>query len=474
MSTALVAVLLVAWVLEDPAGGEALAGRARQRLAESLPQLTELAAWCQRNQLAGQRDRVYELILEADPDCAPAREALKYRRAQDGSWTRSASYRAPRNESLRALEQEYPRRRDEILEPLLDGFLALVEEYQESADSAARHQTLALLLLLDQDCAAVRDYLGETREGGRWLLSETVAARAGRKRLLARAQEIEAEIPEPEVSRIRDSETELRLPWKGARATAGFRVAGTVDDAELLRAARALEAAAALFRDVFVTLGRPPRDFTFYLLRDKDEARALLERHASVTPEVRAQALELSGCWICDKTFVKYSDRREVRIDGVVHALVADLVSQTVGHTDQGWGREAVAHHFTELLLGTRLTTTFGEERYASKRGSGRDVDLRLPDADWLLLGRKLYARSHPPDLPSLMGRDLNDLTGEDTVLAYAVMAYFIWADPRAGLTLQMLQAGGEHPVEAIREATGFEFRHFTARLGRWLEEMGA
>ncbi|MBI4878147.1 MAG: hypothetical protein HY812_00595 [Planctomycetes bacterium] len=193
-----------------------------------------------------------------------------------------------------------------------------------------------------------------------------------------------------------------------------------------------------------------------------------------MTAETRAQALELSGCWISDKTFVKYSGQREVRIDGVVHALVADLVSQTVGHTDQGWGREAIAHHFTEALLGTRLTTTFGEERYARKRSAGRDVDLRLPGADWLLLCRGLFDRAHPPDLPALMGRELNDLTGEDTVLAYAVMAYFLWADPRAGLTLQMLQSGGAHPIDAIREATGFEFRHFTARLGRWLEEMGA
>ncbi|MBI4878146.1 MAG: hypothetical protein HY812_00590 [Planctomycetes bacterium] len=198
MIGALGAAFVIACAFGDPAGNEALAGLARQRLEKSLAELLDLASWCQKNQLAGQRDRTYELILEADPENALAREALKYRRARDGSWTRSGSYRAPLNGSPRALEEEYPRHRDKVLEPLLDDFLALVEEHEESADSAARHDTLALLLLLDQECRAVRDYLGETREGGRWLLKETVAARAGRERLLRQAEEIEAQIPAPE------------------------------------------------------------------------------------------------------------------------------------------------------------------------------------------------------------------------------------------------------------------------------------
>ena len=61
--------------------------------------LEDLADWCSKNGLAGERDRIYESILQLDPDHARARKGLRYERDKEGAWVRKRSYRAPRNRS---------------------------------------------------------------------------------------------------------------------------------------------------------------------------------------------------------------------------------------------------------------------------------------------------------------------------------------------------------------------------------------
>ena len=143
--------------------------------------LEDLAGWCAKSRLLGERDRLYASILELDPDHARARKQLKYTRDEQGTWIRKRTYRAPKNSSRKAWP-EYERRMGEIRERFASNVRATIDK------SSARDRERALLALrvVDPGNDWAREQLGEVRMDGEWRLKETATALSTRRPFLAR------------------------------------------------------------------------------------------------------------------------------------------------------------------------------------------------------------------------------------------------------------------------------------------------
>ena len=124
--------------------------RTRARWAElrgeALERMHGLANWCTGAKMFRARADVYEAILHFEPDDPDARKWLKYKRAEDGTWTRKKNYRRPRD--MGKGRATYEAKHAALAAWFLEEARALIEA-TESVDDP----TLARRIVLGSDAA---------------------------------------------------------------------------------------------------------------------------------------------------------------------------------------------------------------------------------------------------------------------------------------------------------------------------------
>lgn len=450
---------------------------ARARLVETLVvQLDELAGFCQKSRAYLERDRLYELLLEYEPDHKDARKMLGYkwdRKAEE--WTRPREYRAPKNvdheAALEALE-----RRAALLQAHADGVVRALEEHRDELTDARFRAEVFALLVLDPDDERLRGFLGQVKaddEGGAssgWVLAETRHARARRTVLREWKKELRDGAPPGEPGAPTEAEQALGLSWRKVLQTERVRVLCTGEEREALDALQSCHQVCTLVTRVFGGEFEPA--YTVYLV-DSDAARdKLLEQHPAVDPAKVEFLKSVQGGTISWGEFGQWGPHRDQRVDGAVRQVVSRYMLQTFRTGDKlGWVHEGFGMYLTHLLIGTRLTFYIRQTEYEEGQLDRRK--LTDPDSDWLRLAAGVLKGSKSPSLPFTLGRDVNTLTTEDLLASYALTAFLIEGH-EPGLAVRVLTrvGAGENSVTVLEQELGYDHETLKQRLIAWLGEL--
>jgi len=466
LAFALFAPRAAAW---PPAGSESLEEvRATARTA-LVERLLGLAQWCNQNDLFEERDRVWRLVIGVDADNLEARKGLRYARNTDGSW-KDPSPRPVKNRNAAALEQ-LPAKRAEAIGPFRD---ALFERLKaEDVPAEVRRSVLDEILSIDPDDAGVHEMLGEARLEDRWVLRESVAAKARRAEIRTAVQTAkEADIPlEPAAPTA--EETTLFDGWKCGSTCDGVRVIGSGDAAQCESLARICQAAGAV---VETALGAPAQwstGFSFYVLTGAGEKDAFIAKLPGLDEAQRATMKKtigggIPGTW---KVVIFEPDAAKRQDCSVRHGLAHLLFTGWKIETKHAWIFEGLGLYLTREICGTRLTWFCSGAGVASEGKNSPRGRLMVADSNWMNEALKVLTKDPPPDLGAMFERDLPSFGVEDVLMSYALCAYLVEACPQAVSPLLKDIGEGTPSAAALEKALGWNVPELQARLVRWLKE---
>lgn len=460
---------------------EAAEAEAKAAVAEArkglVARLVELAEWCVSVRLAGQRDRLAAEILHFDPDHAKARGWLRYTKDKAGAWVQAKGYKPPLDVTNSTQLPELARRRAALAAEPAALIVTTLQRLGSTLPLRRRELILDELLRIAPDDERARAIHGDVRDGTGFVLGETKASRERRGALAEEARTLLASIPEPRPATPKPEETEFVAGgWARAYATADLRIlgAGTHSSHLLARAVRLGQAArqafpALLGHDVPEIAG-----LTFFLYALPFDAYAFFDTSPRMQPSQRAFARNLSCYWMPSGPHVLvYPNDDETRVEWVPRIVVSGMLEGgfELGPTF-GMLFEGVGVWMTTRLCGTHRTFTVRTGDYAN--GQPRDEGLlgriRANEADWLAEARGLVSKGIRPDLRLGLGKDVNAMTAEDLVFAFALASYLFEARPEQ--VAPLLRAFPKGPVDAAVEGSlGLTVEGLEARLVRWLEE---
>jgi len=443
----------------------------RIKLGDTLaPQLLDLASWATRNGLSGERDRVYEQLIHFQPENRQARRILRYRRTKE-VWKQSSGYRRPGNKKEENLP-EFSNRQDAILVPYRDQMKELLAREGAKASFRHRHAAYLDLLALDPEDEALRGLAGESRLGDAWVLTATAEAHKRQESLPKAADAARDAVAEPKASPPTDQESEFSLEWSAGFETPKVRVVGTVSENEIRRVCRFAEAAAPIFSEA-VNARTELFDNTVIHLFKPDDGRTFLKEHPGVTDSNRAFALKLKH-WTIPATahVVSWAREEVVRVDAAVRQAVALLLWRQFKITlDHGWVSEGVGLYMTRLIAGTRLNWFVTPSEYArSPEEDAFKNRLMQNKSNWLEECAILLKR-RSPGFQTLMGRNVNDMSTEDLVMAYALAQYLIEGRPR-DVPAVLRMVGKKVPAHEIAsKALDIDLPALEEQFKRWVSE---
>ncbi len=439
----------------------------RAAIAQLVPRVVELAKWCDAKKLYLERDQLAQVVLVHDPDHADARRWLRFEK-RSGQWKRTKPYKAPRNWEPDALAQ-VPARRDALFGAFADRMFEVLATDDTSTSPGVRDRVVRSVLSVAPDDARFRMVNGDVRRGDEWVLAETQRTPEGRSTLRAAAARALGGVPAPTPSRVSSVERSLGLQWTAAVATPGVRVLATTSPAEAAASAALCEAADDLVGEVLAMQLAIPNGLGFYVLRDRREARTFVGRHPSMDEASRRDLDRFSGLWIPKSLqALEYSDHPAMRIDGTVRQTVNLLLRRALGGDLRAWVSEGTGIYLSHLLTGTRLTYFAKASRYAQDSEAGeRSLS---GAADWLVEARRMLDED-PLDLDLLLHRDLNVMTGLDSLYAHALSAYLLETRPKEARQFLLRLGEGMKVAEAIALTLDTDVHGLQYRLERWLRE---
>jgi hypothetical protein len=463
-------------LLVGGARGQGVAYASRQLVEEA----EELAEWCTKKKLLRSRNEVFELILLFEPDHEKARHWLRYERQGD-AWVRPKPYKAPRDFDNDAIG-EFRTRRAALASRFVERLWPAVEQ----GGPAARHETLAAILLVDPGNERAREANGEVLRNGRWVLRETATALQRRPELQRLAGRALAAVPAPAADELTDTERSLGLRWTGALRGHWWRFVSTSPAEEVRPALRAADAAAEFFAGALPDEARPvtPEGMRacgaeLYFLQGDEEGARFLRTHPAITPADRGFAERLSGTWVPGSyARVQWFSTPEGRRDGASRAGIDTVMGFRYGNHKQGWIVEGFGLYLNAYLVGTRLTTYVSRTDYATDRDRLKKLDLwrrmKQRGSDWLLFAHHLREESGKPvDLRFLAAKGLNEMNVEDLVHAHSLAAYLVdLVEGRPDGVSRFLALSIDRNLDdALAEAYGVAVGEVDARLARWLRE---
>ena len=502
----LLPVLFLACPLPITAAGEVqTALQAVDR--ESAAALRTLAAWCQKQKLYGKRDEALEVLLQYAPDDEKARRRLKFKREDDGTWTRSARYKRPPNLSRAGLDEADARLADirladtqarvaahaearslaDIAEArrVLAGMRSL---HPSLASVAAAERTLALRYYgmvadrgllpevrdttawLEQNLPAdleVRSTLGLVEREGRLVLAESARALADEAGFLAAAATAAEAKVEPDVANA--YEKKIELPWSTPQRTEHLRVAGTAAPKGLAAVARACEGAGSFFERGF---GRPPvrrKDLILYVFSKKGEREVFLSGYpVQDNPTLRLRK-KLDLVYADGQTLAIRNILPAAQLDLAVNEVLNQMISETFlqNAVPRAWHAEGLARYLAWRGTGTRYAIN------VSGSYAGQSKDRAIPDtkADWLAKARAYLAKG-PADLQTLLGKGTDVFTVRDALVAYAFSVYLLEGHPGLGALFLTSHHQTKDVDRTCREVLGYRRVLVEERLVRWLDEV--
>lgn len=469
------------------AEGDGSVARWEALRAEAVERLEALAAWALDAKLFSSRAETLETLLLFEPEHAAARKALHYKKDRQG-WTRDPKYKPVKNQS--ALGKEYEARRTALGAWVVSQAGPAIEAARREAPRA-RSGWVASVLALAPDSAVARGWNDELLDPAasaapRWILQETLAARARRPALKQTGAEAVKGAPVAKDGLPEDVDKPGGVTWPRIVQSPRVRVLGFPAAEELRETARHVEAAWPVYE---AALGRTGvtleeklsygRGLTLYVFDAPADAEPWLAAQPGVTERFAEFSKPLVGTFLPGRTAhcVK-SVGPELRREAAPRQVVADLLRHGLGlHKRQAWLAEALIIYLTWQIVGTRhiYSVTDPPERYAQKQDGRPDPTARMSDAsaDWLELARELLEGPGTPDPYLLPGRDFNQITKPDVLYGYAVAAYAVEGlGERTWPFLAALAADRGTDLDAVCiEVLGHDMRTLEARVRRWLAE---
>ncbi|MCK6459802.1 MAG: hypothetical protein L6Q95_07890, partial [Planctomycetes bacterium] len=302
-----------------------------------------------------------------------------------------------------------------------------------------------------------------------------VVAAAERRRELARAARAALDaVPEPDRVEV-GQDAQLGVAWTDAVETETWRVVATTGLEEARKAAVIATATAPLFEACFGVAVAPRPGQVCYVMAERKDFHAVLERHPGCKPEFRKFAWEVASAWL-PRTSVLLAVHAQAatRLEYAARQPTAALMLRAFGITAKhGWAYEGIGLYLTELLTGTHTTYTIHPSDYArDDRREKAELFARIQaaDADWFEVARHLVRDRKCPDLVEMMSKDVNLMDAADLVFSYVLAAYLLEA--QADKAPALLRAIGEKKVpfhEAVPQALGIDVRTLQQRVESWL-----
>lgn len=441
--------------------------------ASLLQELESLANECQRARLYLEKDRLYWMILELDPDHRVARRALRFVRNGD-EWRQSFTYKPGKNRNDAQLE-DYRARIERAWARYRAGMFTLIETHRLMLGLAGVEQNLEAMRELYPEDVTLRGLLGEVRLGDRWILKETLLARERRAAIASIAQSSLEKAPAPEESVATAEELELRIRWNAAEQTPEVRVLGTVPKSETVKTARVSHAVGDFFRVLFREHQRQCEDFTIYLLNGPAQGLQLTRNWPGLTQQMRADLERAQGGWLGEERRLgEWSANPLRRLDGAARQSLGLFLLDVYGiNGRQGWAWEGLGLYLVHQLIGTRMTWFFEGEGYGKGATSGGLwSSMQAPTSDWLQMGEDFMAVGEFSRLRYLLGRNVNSMTDSDLLHSYVLAAYLVEGRPNQLPAILTRIGAGEHPVRVFETELGVSIDRLEERLQRWLIEM--
>ncbi|MEM8883876.1 MAG: hypothetical protein AAGD14_07405 [Planctomycetota bacterium] len=433
--------------------------------------LAAFAAWCDGKNLRGQRDDAYVLLLHFDPQHEYARKRLRYKwDKKQLRWVRKGKYRRPKDREGDALEEAR-----NGYEALADRFVRDTLAALAAPDTKAsqRRRARADLLAVAPEDVRVRELHDEVKRGDAWVLGETTRSAERAKEIEELVRDLRRKVRPARKGGVTDDDRAFGLPFAHSWKSQSWRVLGTVPDKELVELAFLCEAAHPMLLHTFGLRGNAPRGLTLYVLRD--EQTQALQAHPAYGDEERKFVLAMNGSWVPGKlAFVAWSTRPAWRRDVAMRAVFGLYLKQRFGLTvQQGWAWEGFGSYLTYQLAGVRMAISGQKGRYAQDRKTreSQDRGTKFVKTDWPRLVRRLYDEKKAPDFATLLGKDVNGITADESLVSYALAEYLTTGFPRRCAALLKRYGSGTSLDDALIETFGFDLREFERRFVRWLRE---
>jgi hypothetical protein len=465
--TLLLAVLLAGGAAGQGGEFERVRAQAQSELARALEAHVE---WCTGKTLFQARERALLLLLELEPDHAEARKLLGFTREKDGTWKPPAKPRPPKDFDKKLLG-EADTRLAAAHGPYVERLWALLEAGALSA--AERELAVADVLRFEPDHEHVHALLGEVHDGERWVLPETLTARARREVLRELVKSAFADVLPAEEVPLSARERAFGQKWK-AVAVGPVRVVGSVPLDELRLCAQALQALERFAQGVFQVEHELPADLTVFLLADPAQKTSFIEKHPLIPSEARAYHLALEGGGVQGSAdFAFWTGDAQRRIDGIVRLVLGYWLSGAFElRTDHGWVYEGFGLFLTRSLVRSRLTWLAQPSKTLP---AAEDMALRQrlldPESNWMEEAHKVLTGGAPPRLVELVKKGASELTTEEVLLANALVTYLLEAHPGEVARMLARVGTGFSQLEALGDATGRTPAELERHLLRWMEE---
>ena len=436
--------------------------------------LEQVAEACQKAKAFLQRNRVYELILEYDPEHKTARKFLGYKfDRKTKEWTMPRKPRQPKDakpEAVAAANAERVR----ILGGHRGRMLALLDAHPD-LPLKLRNRELKRLVALLPDDAELRGMRREVRSEGddgsvTWVLEESLRGNEALKANKALLKKMKSGAPTPEEEGLEDWEKELGAGFLDKVAvTDRVRVVGNASTSENETCARMCHVIWDYLEHLF-GIGLEPT-YTTYHIEGRSAKSSFLNGWPGLDEAQIKYLKNTGGSTLSGREMFQSGPTSANRVDGSVRMSIAMYMGRNFGvGSKTGWAIEGFGMYITHQLLGTRLTYFIRKTEYVQK---GKKRDLQDPNSNWMKMALEVLTDEKPFNLPFAMGRDVNTLTPDDLLVSYALAAYLLeGCEPETATTvLSMMGTEGVSGVEAVEQTLGFDIETVRDRLAQWLQE---
>ncbi len=459
---------------DDGVDEKLIAAVHREARADLLAGLEKHAKWCGSARLFLERDEVWRRILEVDPDHEKARKGLGYRRNRDGTWKDpDPDRKVSKNYSQAKLKTAGPKL-SEALAPYTIRIFAFFDEHEDAFTREQRRRLLDGILTVDPENERAHLLLDHVRRKKGWVLAETVRAEARRRELGDLVRGLIRSAPKPEPSEPNALERKLAIDWSVVLATPRFRVVGTVEPDEAVRAIRALHVAEEYFNAVFGTSTEFETGYTLFLLGDPAEKDALIDNFPWLTASQRELLKTFDGTGFPDAGGIgHWGSSRIKRIDGIVRIALGYLFAKELGiGTNHAWAYEGFGLYMTYEIVRTRLNWyTVPTEGVPEEEGQAVRARLVHPESSWMQEADRVLRSDRRPALRTVLGKGANAFTTEELLLAYVVAAFLIETRPEETPAILRKIGGGMGSGAVLAKTLGMGLDDVEVRILRWLSE---
>lgn len=443
---------------------EEFSSRLAQARLEYVDGLEELAAWCHSSGAYAQRNLALEGILHFAPDDAKARKSLRYRRDRKANaWVRRSDFHEPRDGSAEDVAV-YEERRAKLDAALAEATIETVEAYEENLGPGRTYRELRdLAALIPQNHRLLRrlgfvqrEVEGEDPVWVTRFTNEAPARRAKMAEWLSSARDAASAIEEVAPTEF---DSQIELDWKQTLRSGRIRLLGRVDQDEAEDALRAGATSAGFLSRLVGE--KPDADYkwTLYVLESDYDMKRFVASYPDLDEDQRRRARNLGSLWLPGKTRCGiWGPDREMRVDMSCKQVAVRFIDTQFGvKPKRGWLVDGLGLYINQHVVGTRLSRHVTITDYVKPGEVPLTQGLEDPGADWLAIAERCLSSFTDQEFARALGRNTNEMTAEDVVVGYALVAY-------------LCEGAGPESLRSVLENVGSETSSSVAALESWFE----